>query len=334
MLPRLPLFCYNLVQHVVYRIQNLLGLGVGVGEVTRSGCKWVVTLNSAANLDGEIGKRILDLIKIYSKVVHVILRRSDMVRSTLLAGAALVAVATGCLAYGTENICKALYSDNFFDDMQFMATTGEICRGACNERITTTKDAVGIRIFSENMNPKQAELLNDSVKWAIGQIDAVIGENVDIAISENSPDGETSIYIFFVDSNLDKLLSETGLPGLPAREYIENHRPLLIEGACSARVISVESPLESKVRVAFILIGESVIADQPSVDSCVLEELTQSFGLFGDPKGRASLFDGGNSKMLEGRISHSHRTLAMLRYLYSGHQLREESFRAYRYQLC
>ncbi|MEP3297642.1 MAG: HEAT repeat domain-containing protein [Pseudoruegeria sp.] len=231
--------------------------------------------------------------------------------------------------------CAVLNGPDFFIDMLYLASNSERCVGHCGSGDARVGDEVAIKILENHLTHDQHDRVKDSVIWALSLISQEIGSARSISLLD-SVDGEyqSKIIIFPITDELDRVLVKQGLPGLSAMEYVFPHRAVLIDGGCSARFFVTGKENEEIISLAYVFASSQSLEDQHDLDLCILEEVTQVFGLFGDPPDSASLFDGGNIDLSEMRPRHSPKTNAMLKYLYSGKTMDEASFQKYKDQVC
>ena len=249
----------------------------------------------------------------------------------LLAASNIASAATG--ERSTE--CLILQRPNFFQEMQYLASNSERCRGLCNTENARVGSEVAIKILSDHLTRDEYESVESSVAWTLSNIGNVIGDDVKIRVRENVEGNyPTKIIVLPVTEVLDRALIKQGMPGLTPMEYVVPHRAVLIEGGCSARFFVTGTRRSEIVSLAYVFISSDSLKDESDLDLCVLEEITQVFGLFGDPPGNASLFDDGNVDFSGERPIHSEKTNAMLRFMYSDTSMDEESFDNYRSTLC
>lgn len=249
----------------------------------------------------------------------------------LLAASSIASAATG----GRSTECLILQRPNFFQEMQYLASNSERCRGLCNTENARVGSEVAIKILSDHLTRDEYESVARSVTWTLSNIENVIGNDVKIQVRENV-EGKypTKIIVLPVTEILDRALIKKGMPGLTPMEYVVPHRAVLIEGGCSARFFVTGARRSEVVSLAYVFISSDSLEDESDLDLCVFEEITQVFGLFGDPPGNASLFDDGNVGFSGERPIHSEKTNAMLRFMYSGNRFTRRNFEDYKRELC
>jgi hypothetical protein len=247
--------------------------------------------------------------------------------------------ASSTLALSGENShaqdCKPLFHSDFLAEMGHIVSNSELCQGDCETLGAKAGRDVVIKVFNPHLEEAERQRVQNSVEWVVADISSVIGDTVDIDILDEAPETiSTRIFIFPMNDLLDIGLIKRGLPGLSADDYVTRHRAALVQDSCSVRTFSSEIDDEERITLTYIFVSNEYVKNVESLDFCLLEELTHSFGLFGDLDGTASFFDNGNVDLSDSRPRNSLKTKAMLRYLYSGTPFDDDSFESYRSALC
>lgn len=225
--------------------------------------------------------------------------------------------------------CEELVSEGFFDEMKRMVEGAELCFGECESPPILREGSVAFRIFSESVPQETLAKIESSLLWILEDLSTVIDRTMFISNTTPESNYETAFYVLPIDATVDRFLITDGLPGLTSLDYVNNHRMSLLTGSCSARVVSEDVGNGSFISLAYIFITPEALIDQPSLDFCLLEEITNAIGLFGDPAGNVSLLGNGNFELDNGRPINSIKTKAMLRFLYSGVPFDEKNFSTY-----
>lgn len=240
-----------------------------------------------------------------------------MNRNQLIVGFLALAVITHQIVYHFISpprplLCSALASDGFLGSFRYMALGSELCREKqCSSLYTSWDTTIAYRIFSFPDNLPIREVAESTARSI-----QLLSRLTNTSMSESS--AGTRIAVIVVSEDGVEELLKSKLPNISGSVIDQHIAPGLKKGLCSGVIKSQTGASWRLVRQVYVFVpGKVLTKGRDNIDNCILEELTNSAGLFRDPPQAASLFDGGNFGRSDGRISLSFETEAMIGLLYS-----------------
>lgn len=231
----------------------------------------------------------------------------------LLTGICLLAVVS--LGYNnlTQQDCAGMPETKFKADFEFMTSRSEWCYTAneCGLNVPHWAEDLSIQfLWMPDKDSWKARILT-----AIEEVRPMLQKATGVHIDANSErDPNTTVVI--LDDYLYAAIENGKIDGFDPTFFTDGAKWAYKNKACSATVLSSVESQTNRDIISSSIIYVNGNLDVGRIDKCFKEELYNALGMLSDPIGQASLFDNGNYKMIDGKISYSDASVLMLEALY------------------
>jgi hypothetical protein len=233
-------------------------------------------------------------------------KRSKASLATILTSVVLCAPS---YALDMRQICHAARAPHFNEAFTFMRGGGESCaHESCNTQGATLGDRVFMEISQDS--PKKSDL-RSMVEQFSADAAEIISDTLGISFLATFEEADTFIFFLVVSPRLIEMIGSGEMQEIDAHQFNSFIRPALSLRKCAGIVTHVSENGIRRIKRALIFVPDTLEAEK-EVRSCVFEEIMNASGLLRDPPGSASLFDNSNYSEVDGSITYSDATLAML----------------------
>ena len=214
---------------------------------------------------------------------------------------------------GIPGLCNAARVPGFAERFAHMAGGGEGCGEArCLTRPVVLGKQVYVEVVQDSEQPDFAALASPVFSEAA----AIVSDTVGIDFLAGFSDADSFVFFMVVSPDTEKRILSGQIKGVNQHLFKTFVIPALRASSCSGIVTHVDGEASRVVHMAITFVPEAIVPDEKALRKCILEEMMNLTGLLRDPPGSASLFDKGNFRFENGKLTYSNETLFMLRLHY------------------
>ena len=249
------------------------------------------------------------------RVAYPLTATREMLRSLILTAAISLAF-TGvgrAEKLDAARVCASAQVPGFAVRMDYMASGGEGCDAAsCLDR----RVVLGRRAYLEvALDPRHPSFVPLAAPVA-GEAAAIVADTIGVDFGAGFDDADSFLFFVVVSASIEDRILKGELEGIDRDLFRTFVLPALRARRCSGIATHIGNGSSRLMHHAVTFVPEAIITDAEKVRACILEELMNATGLLRDPPGSASLFDSGNFRLVDGKLTYSDETLAMLKLHY------------------
>jgi hypothetical protein len=215
--------------------------------------------------------------------------------------------------FAVPRVCAAAKAPGFAERIAYMAGGGEGCEEArCLNRPVVLGKWTYVEVVQDSRQPNFASLASPVVEAAA----TVVSDTVGINFHATFDDAESFLFFVVVSPETEDLILNGQIEGVNQQLFRTFVIPALRASSCSGIATHLGGETSRLMHRAITFIPEAIVSDEKALRKCIFEEMMNATGLLRDPPGSASLFDNGNFRLADGKLTYSDETLAMLKIHY------------------
>jgi hypothetical protein len=234
----------------------------------------------------------------------------NLIKCTLVASACYSSTLIG--AESSEfNRCRYLENPIFKYNFLHSASVPERCSTSpCETKFAHWNSTIVPRIVSLEANKTILDSVNSVLEVTSNDLSRISGVQFDLT-QGTAP----NFFLIVLDDDLVELISNGSISGIDPSRFKSGAEKVYSEGGCSGTAFIGEGKETETIEKAIIYLNVNLTLG--ALEKCTKEEMINAMGLFGDPPGQQSLFDNGNIRFQNGKVTYSEETEVMLETLYN-----------------
>lgn len=217
-----------------------------------------------------------------------------------------------CTALDVETLCREASAASFEQTMTFVVSGGETCANTiCLNEPAVLGDRVYVEISQSSAESEMVPVIQELSEEATNVISSVTG----VSFQSKFEDAQSFLFLILVSPETIRELAAGKMEGVDQHGFNSFVAPALRISKCAGIASHFSEAGHRKIYRGVIFVPDTV-KSKDAMRSCVFEEIMNVSGLLRDPPGSASLFDNGNYQIVDGLMTYSDSTLAMLQIHY------------------